>query len=233
MEKIAFKGDGTEETGRKIIETLEKMGGVNRNLLDGDMKDDFLEAYLIDNNRSIRWIEPPSDYRILTIEQYEAEQAKKGPLDLTKVLEGCEGMELYCLLYGVVTLDRIREERYSIFIKTPCSGLVPLTSDGRYFYPFEDGECVLFPSKDNRDWSTFKRPAKVIFTNCVGEVFTEEDVKKNIEVWVGSISGKGLNRILNCPICDLTRDIFRGNDYETDIFRSKKSLLKYLYETCE
>ena len=73
----------------------------------------------------------------------------------------------------------------------------------------------------------------VIFTNCVGEVFTEEDVKKNIEVWVGSISGKGLNKILNCPICDLTRDIFRGNDYETDIFRSKKSLLKYLYETCD
>ena len=74
---------------------------------------------------------------------------------------------------------------------------------------------------------------RVIFTNCVGEVFTEEDVKKNIEVWVGSISGKGLNRILNCPICDLTRDIFRGDDYETDIFRSKKSLLKYLYETCD
>ena len=95
----------------------------------------------------------------------------------------------------------------------------PFTADGFENYDVTDFE--LLPEH------------RVIFTNCVGELFTEEDVKKNIEVWVGSISGKGLNKILNCPICDLTRDIFRGNDYETDIFRSKKSLLKYLYETCD
>lgn len=99
--------------------------------------------------------------------------------------------------------------------------------------------CAWFMRTDRSDFNTsitdfeLLPEPKVIFTNCVGEVFTEEDVKKNIEVWVGSISGKGLNKILNCPICDLTRDIFRGNDYETDIFRSKKSLLKYLYETCD
>ena len=28
---------------------------------------------------------------------------------------------------------------------------------GRYFYAYPDAECVLFPSKDNRDWTAFER----------------------------------------------------------------------------
>lgn len=144
---------------------------------------------------------------------------------MTKVLEGCEGMELYCLLYGVVTLDRIREERYSIFIKTPSSGLVPLTSDGRYFYPFEDGECVLFPSKDNRDWSTFKRPAKVIFTNCVGEVFTQEDKDNDVVVW-----WLNENKICSAGIGCMKTFGASPNRETSDIFKSKKSLLLWMAE---
>lgn len=31
-----------------------------------------------------------------------------------------------------------------------------ITADGRYFEG-DDGECVLFPSKDNRDWAAFER----------------------------------------------------------------------------
>ena len=40
-----------------------------------------------------------------------------------------------------------------------CSMGVSLTSDGRY-YAFEEysgAECVLFPSRDNRDWEAFER----------------------------------------------------------------------------
>ena len=32
-----------------------------------------------------------------------------------------------------------------------------LTEDGRLFPDAYDGECVLFPSKDNRDWAAFER----------------------------------------------------------------------------
>ena len=31
-----------------------------------------------------------------------------------------------------------------------------LTADGRYFSQY-DGECTLFPSKEQRDWSKFER----------------------------------------------------------------------------
>ena len=32
-----------------------------------------------------------------------------------------------------------------------------ITKSGRYFYAYPDAECVLFPSKDNRDWAAFER----------------------------------------------------------------------------
>lgn len=227
MEKIAFKGDGTEETGRKIIETLEKMGGVNRNLMNGDMKNDFLKAYFIDNNRSIRWIEPPSDYRILTIEQYEAEQEQKEPLDLTKILEGCEGMELWCVNTGKVFFDSFRaEEARPIKIKTPEPGRVAyLTKGGLWYDYFNDAECVLFPSKDNRDWSTFKRPAKVIFTNCVGEVFTQEDKDNDVVVW-----WLNENKICSAGIGCMKSFGASSNRETSEIFKSKKSLLLWMAE---
>ena len=70
---------------------------------------------------------------------------------------------------------------------------------------------------------------RVIFTNCVGEVFTEEDKKNNVTVFWASfkpleIRQGNVNRIRVYSKLDKTT---------TDIFRSKKSLLKYLYETCE
>lgn len=32
-----------------------------------------------------------------------------------------------------------------------------ITKSGRYFYAYPDAECVLFPSRDNRDWAAFER----------------------------------------------------------------------------
>ena len=40
-------------------------------------------------------------------------------------------------------------------------------------YGFDNGECILFPSKDNRDWSTFKVP-----TN------KEQQIIEKIEEWI-------------------------------------------------
>ena len=32
-----------------------------------------------------------------------------------------------------------------------------VTESGRYFHEYPDAECVLFPSRDNRDWAAFER----------------------------------------------------------------------------
>lgn len=68
---------------------------------------------------------------------------------------------------------------------------------------------------------------KVIFTNCVGEVFTEEDARSGVNAWWIDD-----DKITCRPIFGITVFSRRADD-SWQIFRSKKSLLKYLYETCE
>ena len=87
------------------------------------------------------------------------EETPKGPLDLTKILKGCEGQTFYCTILGEVTLITTTEKegKYPIRIasdKTSTDAL--LSKEGLYLLDEDTSECILFPSKENRDWSTFK-----------------------------------------------------------------------------
>lgn len=91
-------------------------------------------------------------------------------LDLKEILKDCpKGTKLYSIILGDVYFERIDElnqPTYPIRIKT-CMGLITgVTKRGLddFFY---DGECTLFPSKDQRDWSKWNLPFKdgdIIFT---------------------------------------------------------------------
>ena len=81
-------------------------------------------------------------------------------LDLTKILEGCpEGTEFYHIGYGRVNLVNIYLDSYypiRLAVRNePCANMA-LTKKGTMNLRYE-GECVLFPSKDQRDWSKFER----------------------------------------------------------------------------
>lgn len=83
-------------------------------------------------------------------------------LNLVEILKDCPmGMKLYSCLHGEVEFCGIVdfERLYPIMVTTQLKDSQTFTSDGRYFFDF-DGECMLFPSKDNRDWSTFVAPPK-------------------------------------------------------------------------
>ena len=77
-------------------------------------------------------------------------------LDLTKILKDCpKGTKLYSTIHGVVTFEGIHmSDAYPIQVESIDGEVKKFTSEGLYIFEF-DGECVLFPSKDNRDWSTF------------------------------------------------------------------------------
>ena len=87
-------------------------------------------------------------------------------IDLTKILEGCpKGTKFYSSNYGDVTFFEISpyaRERYPIRLHYRSLNInsqpliVSLTEDGRSVYGY-DGECTLFPSKEQRDWSKFVR----------------------------------------------------------------------------
>ena len=63
----------------------------------------------------------------------------------------------WCALFGSckVVLDEDNDDGLPItaYGGQECN----LTEDGRMFPDLYDGECVLFPSKDNRDWAAFER----------------------------------------------------------------------------
>ena len=75
-------------------------------------------------------------------------------LDLTKILEGCPvGTEFYSSAYGNLSFVKITLFNTIMMMSTHCQ--YSFTKDGRLYYGV--GECVLFPSKDQRDWSKFER----------------------------------------------------------------------------
>lgn len=79
-------------------------------------------------------------------------------LNLLDILEDCpKGTKLYSSVFGEVEFDSIKEERaeYPIRIILKNGIEVGFTSEGKLFVDY-DGECTLFPSREQRDWSKFK-----------------------------------------------------------------------------
>ena len=81
-------------------------------------------------------------------------------LDLTSILQGCpKGTEFYHSVFGKVFFTGIKlDSPYPITFIVPCDNYVStgVTRAGIFLKEYE-GECTLFPSKNQRDWSKFKR----------------------------------------------------------------------------
>lgn len=84
-------------------------------------------------------------------------------MNIAEILKKCpKGMKLYSPVYGEVKLEDVRNEKnFSIYCITEKGGLDAFTSDGRIYSEYPHAECVLFPSKDQRDWSKFIVPDQV------------------------------------------------------------------------
>lgn len=89
-------------------------------------------------------------------------------INIAEKLKDCpKGTKLYSPLFGEVELVRIDmgNHRFSIIVKvledgTPYS-VVTFTAEGKW-YGIEQSECLLFPSKDNRDWNKFNLPVNTL-----------------------------------------------------------------------
>ena len=82
-----------------------------------------------------------------------------GNINLVEILKDCpKGTKLYSIIYGEVKFNGI-EEGYTFQINfvTKEGNESTVTSDGRH-YNCHDGDCTLFPSKEQRDWSKFTAP---------------------------------------------------------------------------
>ena len=79
-------------------------------------------------------------------------------LDLTKILKNCpKGTKFYSPVWGEVSFYKIHEEELYIIEISTINGYKYLTKEG-YYINVDGAECILFPSKDQRDWSKFTAP---------------------------------------------------------------------------
>ena len=81
-------------------------------------------------------------------------------IDLTKILKDCpKGTKLYSLVHGEVEFERIETDfkHQYVIIELKDLLLERITFDGKV-YNYDGGECILFPSKDQRDWNKFTAP---------------------------------------------------------------------------
>lgn len=82
-------------------------------------------------------------------------------MNIAEILRYCpKGTKLYSTAFGEVTFDEIDiEKKYPIIVHKFDCMKISFTEKGCYTeYP--NSECVLFPSKDQRDWNKFRLPVK-------------------------------------------------------------------------
>lgn len=84
-------------------------------------------------------------------------------INIAELLKDCPiGTKLYSPLCGECKLDTVTCK--SILVESITFKTLHFNEDGTYYDGYDDGyddaECLLFPSKDQRDWSTFQRPFK-------------------------------------------------------------------------
>lgn len=81
-------------------------------------------------------------------------------IDLTKILKNCpNGWKLYSTVLGYVTFRKVNNDNevYPILVSSNDVVYESFTADGKMIREHE-GECTLFPSKDQRDWNKFTAP---------------------------------------------------------------------------
>ena len=77
-------------------------------------------------------------------------------LNLVEILKDCpKGTKLYSPVFGEVKFESINDIIGPIIATTDTGNAECFTADGK-MYNYYNGECLLFPSKEQRDWSKFK-----------------------------------------------------------------------------
>ena len=101
-------------------------------------------------------------------------------LNIAKILKNKpRGTKLYSMIHGKCSFEAVTDEVFKINF---CTSKFGLTQSGectliKFGNMYDGGECIIFPSKEMRDWSKFawKKGDVLIRTNseyCIG-IFDE------------------------------------------------------------
>ena len=80
-------------------------------------------------------------------------------IDLTKILQDCpKGWKFFTPICGEVEFKQMEPSSFYPIIVTTCGTEICFTKEGFYFSDRDDTECLIFPSREQRDWSKFTAP---------------------------------------------------------------------------
>ena len=87
-------------------------------------------------------------------------------INIAEILKDCpKGMELYSPIYGTVGLLKVASNPvYPIMTATSIDRTGIFTSDGRLYENYPSAECLLFPSREMRDWTKFFKRGDVVWS---------------------------------------------------------------------
>lgn len=107
-------------------------------------------------------------------------------IDLTKILKDCpKGTRFYSTVFGEVSFIEVYpDDMFPIIIRYNKRYVTNLTAGGKLKIEC-DGECILFPSKDQRDWSKFSAPwyKKEKFDPKILKPFDRVICKNGLDKW--------------------------------------------------
>ena len=151
-------------------------------------------------------------------------------IDLTKILKDCpKGWKFYSSVYGDVSFQGIADLVYPIQVSNKRAGVVLLSEKGRFLIGV--GECILFPSKDQREWSKFTAPwyKKEKFDPKTLQPFDRVLVRdRDIEHWICSLFSHIINDEYLCigscfiyciPYNDDTKHLVGTTDEAPEYYR--------------
>lgn len=111
-------------------------------------------------------------------------------INVAEKLKDCpKGTKLYSPMCGEVEIERIDMgcHKFPIIVRVLDNGAPysteTFTAEGKWCNT-EQSECILFPSKDNRDWNKFNLPVNTL--KPFDKVLVRDDID---EKWILSIFG--------------------------------------------
>ena len=138
-------------------------------------------------------------------------------LNLVEILKDCPtGTKLYSPVFGDVEFSTIIDTN-TIIVTTEDNDTVFFSAYGKMYTQY-NGECLLFPSREQRDWSKFKTK-KQKFDPKTLQPFDKVLVKtgtKSYHMWLPDFISLPPNDVDKTVLCMTTDDVIMAIPYNEE-----------------
>lgn len=142
-------------------------------------------------------------------------------INIAEILKGCPiGTKLYSPIYGEVALLKVNSNsKYPICITNGISCTATFTSDGRLYESYHSAECLLFPSREMRDWSKFFKRGDVVYIKeannvtdyAIFESWKNDDYTEfNASIFYSNKSGFAERKVCTAKLYTKANDLLKA-----------------------